>query len=124
MSQPVPGIDVCRPETRNPRVKPFKDRGGKIIIYQGWMDPSVIASQSIEILWISLSLYQAVVALGETDVMCTGLSFPSVKDTAPFPVVRVGSHAMMGLPQNTDATFSANMKRIATAAPANLPNLI
>ena len=27
----------------DPAVKPFKDRGGKIIIYQGWMDPSVLA---------------------------------------------------------------------------------
>ena len=63
-------------------------------------------------------------ALGETDVMCTGLQFPSVKDTAPIPVARVGSHAIMGLMQNTDDTFRVNAKRITTAAAANLPNFI
>jgi feruloyl esterase len=43
-------IDKAMPDLKanDPRVKPFKDRGGKIIIYQGWMDPSVIASQSID----------------------------------------------------------------------------
>jgi hypothetical protein len=65
-----------------------------------------------------------VAALCKTDVMCTGLPFPSVKDTAPIPVARVGSHAMIGLKQNADVLFSANAKRIATAVPASIPDLI
>lgn len=43
-------VDKEMPELKanDPNVKAFKNRGGKIIIYQGWMDPSVIASQSID----------------------------------------------------------------------------
>jgi hypothetical protein len=63
-------------------------------------------------------------ALGETDVMCTGLPFPSVKDTSPILMVRVGSHAIMGLRQNTDDTFRVNVKRITAAAATNLPIII
>jgi hypothetical protein len=46
-----------------------------------------------------------VAVLCETDVMCTELPFPSAKDTAPIPVARVGSHAIMGLMQDTKGTF-------------------
>jgi feruloyl esterase len=43
-------VDNEMPELKanDPHVQQFRDRGGKIIIYQGWMDPSVIASQSID----------------------------------------------------------------------------
>jgi feruloyl esterase len=50
IARELTAVDKEMPELKanDPRVKPFKDRGGKIIIYQGWMDPSVIASQSID----------------------------------------------------------------------------
>ncbi|HVY35439.1 MAG TPA: tannase/feruloyl esterase family alpha/beta hydrolase [Caulobacteraceae bacterium] len=34
--------------TNNPDLKRFRAHGGKIILYQGWMDPSVIAQQSLD----------------------------------------------------------------------------
>jgi feruloyl esterase len=50
IAKELTAVDKEMPELKanDPRVKPFKDRGGKIIIYQGWMDPSVIASQSTD----------------------------------------------------------------------------
>ena len=42
-------MDEEMPEMKanDPHVQAFRNRGGKIIIYQGWMDPSVIAQQSV-----------------------------------------------------------------------------
>jgi len=39
-----------QPELRadDPDVRAFADRGGKLMIYQGWMDPSVIAQQALD----------------------------------------------------------------------------
>lgn len=34
--------------TNDPDLKRFRAHGGKIILYQGWMDPSVIAEQSLD----------------------------------------------------------------------------
>jgi feruloyl esterase len=34
--------------TNDPDLKRFRAHGGKIILYQGWMDPSVIAQQSLD----------------------------------------------------------------------------
>ncbi len=49
MAADLKAVDVEMPEMRanDPHVTAFRDRGGKIIIYQGWMDPSVIAQQSV-----------------------------------------------------------------------------
>jgi feruloyl esterase len=42
-------INRVMPELRadDPNVKAFKDRGGKIIMYQGWLDPAVAARMTI-----------------------------------------------------------------------------
>lgn len=32
----------------DPDLRPFAARGGKLILYQGWLDPSIIASQSLD----------------------------------------------------------------------------
>jgi feruloyl esterase len=43
------GAYAAYPEIRadDPNVQPFAARGGKVIIYQGWYDPSVIAQQTV-----------------------------------------------------------------------------
>jgi feruloyl esterase len=43
-------VNQTMPEMRadNPDVAPFVRRGGKAILYQGWLDPSVVAGQSID----------------------------------------------------------------------------
>jgi feruloyl esterase len=43
-------VDKEMPELKamNPNVKSFKERGGKIILYQGWMDSAVPASWSLD----------------------------------------------------------------------------
>ena len=35
-------------DSTNPDLAPFYARGGKLILYQGWLDPSIIASQSLD----------------------------------------------------------------------------
>lgn len=57
MSKDLPAAYAAMPSMRanNPDVAAFKNRGGKIIVYNGWLDPSVIAQQAID-------YYTAVVA--------------------------------------------------------------
>ncbi len=49
MSKDLAAANAAMPQmaANNPNVSAFRDRGGKIIVYNGWLDPSIIAQQSI-----------------------------------------------------------------------------